>query len=258
MSDDTYFEAVAEVARVVGEAAMVHYHLGFEVEFKKDGSPVTIADRSAEQAARRMVERLFPEDGFIGEEFPPTHPHAKRQWIVDPIDGTKSFVRRVPLWGSLVAVAEGETILAGSVFLPAVGELVVAAPGRGCWWNGSRCSVSDVSRLDAAIALTSQLPFGGSAPQIAGWHALEQKIHTGRTWGDCFGYLMVATGRAEIMVDSAVSPWDIAALLPIVAEAGGVFTDWTGTSTAFGGNAIATNAALAEETRLVLTSQVRS
>lgn len=256
MSADSYFQATAEIARAAGEVALTHYRHDLQIDIKGDGSPVTIADRSAEQTARDMVARLFPEDGFVGEEFAAVRPEARRRWIVDPIDGTKSFVLGVPLWGTLVAVAEGDTVIAGSVFLPAIGDMVSAALGEGCWLNGARCSVSSVARLESATALTSQLPFGGTPDRVAGWKSLEDAVQIGRTWGDCFGYLMVATGRAEIMADPVVSAWDIAALFPIVTEAGGIFTDWEGNATAFGGSAIATNALLAVDCRRILNSTV--
>lgn len=254
MNVDSCFQATAEIARAAGDIALAHYRRDLQIDHKRDGSPVTVADRSAEQTARDMVARLFPDDGFLGEEFAPVRPEARRRWIVDPIDGTRSFVLGVPLWGTLVAVAEGDTVIAGSVFLPAVGDMVSAALGEGCWLNGARCSVSDVAVIESATALTSQLPFGGTPHQEAGWKSLETAVQMGRTWGDCFGYLMVATGRAEIMADPVVSPWDIAALFPIVTEAGGVFTDWGGNPTAFGGSAIATNALLAVDCRRILGS----
>src|SRR5687767_13994071 len=120
--------AAAEVAQLAGDAAMRYYRTGIGVETKSDGSPVTAADRAAEQLARDWIEARFPGDGILGEELGATRPDARRRWILDPIDGTKSFVAGVPLWGTLVAVAEGEKILAGAAYFPAVGELVAAAP----------------------------------------------------------------------------------------------------------------------------------
>jgi fructose-1,6-bisphosphatase/inositol monophosphatase family enzyme len=181
-------EAAAEVARLAGEVAIRHFRTRLAVETKRDGSPVTAADRAAERAAREWIERRFPRDGILGEEFGLVRGDAPRRWMVDPIDGTKTFVRGVPLWGTLVAVAEGETVLAGAAYYPAVGEMLAAAPGSGCWWNGE------------------------------------------------------------------MSPWDAAALMPIVEEAGGVFTDWGGARTAFGGSAVATNRELAAAARALLAT----
>jgi histidinol-phosphatase len=245
-------QAAAEVARVAGDVAHGHFRTGVAVETKGDGSPVTIADRAAEQAARDWVAARFPADGMLGEEYGASRPDARRRWIVDPIDGTKSFVRGVPLWGTLVAVAEGDTVLAGAAYFPAVGELVAAAPGEGCWWNGARCHVSDVGRLEAATVLTTDERFRHTPEHRAGWLRVAERAAVSRTWGDCYGYLLVATGRAEAMLDPVLSAWDSAALQPIVAEAGGTFTDWHGTPTAFGGSAVACSAGIAAEVRALL------
>ncbi len=252
-------EAAAEVAQIAGRHAMRWYRapVGVDVDIKADGSPVTVADRESELLARKWISERFPKDGIIGEEFDPVHPDARRKWIIDPIDGTKAFVRGVPLWGTLVACCDGETVLAGAAFFPAVDELACAAPGEGCWWNGVLAHVSTVSDLARATALTTDdrfpertLPTGqSSSGRARKWSSLAASVGVARTWGDCYGYLLVATGRADIMVDDIVNPWDAAALQPIVEEAGGVFTGWNGVRTAFSDSAIATNAALARPVR---------
>jgi histidinol phosphatase-like enzyme (inositol monophosphatase family) len=255
-------EAVAEVARLAGGVAARHFRSRLlAVERKGDGSEVTAADREAERAAREWIEARFPGDGILGEELGAARPEAARRWLLDPIDGTATFVRGAPLWGTLVAVAAGDEVLAGCAYYPAVEELVVAAPGEGCWWNGSRCAVSAVGDLSAATVLTTDERFRtreGTAlrDRLAGWRALAERAAVSRSWGDCYGYLLVATGRAEVMVDPVLSPWDSAVLLPIVEEAGGVLTDWEGTRTAFGGSAVATNRALAAEARALLRGGV--
>lgn len=249
MSLSSLLEAVADVAQVAGDTAMQWFGRGVAVETKGDGSPVTIADRSAEEAARDWITSRFPQDGVQGEEFPPLRPDAKRQWIIDPIDGTKAFVRGVPLWGALVAVCEGEQVLAGAACFPAVRELVHAAPGEGCWWNGSRAQVSGVASLAEATVLITDERFPQHPTRGARWRRLAHEAGVARTWGDCYGYLLLATGRAEVMVDDIVNPWDAAALYPVITEAGGVFTSWKGVPTAFGGDIIATNAALADIVR---------
>jgi len=244
-------DAAEAVARVAGEVALRHYHRGVTVETKKDGTPVSVADRQAEEAARAWLEKHCPEDGILGEELGATRPEARRRWILDPIDGTKTFVRRVPLWGTLVALAEGENVLAGAAYFPAVDELVVAAQGAGCLWHGSPARVSGVSKLSEALVLTTDARMGTGA-QIRELEGLCARAGLVRTWGDCYGYLLLATGRAEVMVDSIMAPWDAAALQPIIEEAGGVFTDWSGRRTAFGGSVVASNAALAAEVRAAL------
>jgi histidinol-phosphatase len=251
-------EAAIEVARLAGDVAHAYAaevaRAALGVETKADGSPVTAADRAAERRAREWIEARFPDDGILGEEFGATREGARRRWILDPIDGTASFVRGVPLWGTLVAVAEGETVLAGVACFPALGEIVAAAPGEGCWWNDGRCAVSRVDAIEGATVLTSDDRFATHAAWREPWRALAARAAVARTWGDCYGYLLVATGRAEVMVDDVMSPWDAAAVMPIVEEAGGVFTDLAGRRTAFGGSVIATNAALAAAAREIMTA----
>jgi histidinol phosphatase-like enzyme (inositol monophosphatase family) len=244
--------AAADVARVAGDFALRHFRAGVDVETKGDGSPVTVADRGAEQAARAWLEARFPADGILGEEFGVTRAGAPRRWVLDPIDGTKTFVRGVPLWGTLVACLAGDEVLAGAAYFPAVQEVVVAAPGEGCWWNGARAHVSAVATLGEATVLTTDPKFVHRPDRRDGWRALEDAALLSRTWADAYGYLLVATGRAEAMVDPIMGDWDSAPLLPIVEEAGGVFTAWDGRRTALGGDAVATNGALADEVRRAL------
>ncbi len=245
-------QAVTELAGLTSATAMRWYRGAIDVETKGDGSPVTIADREAERIAREWIAQRFPDDGIIGEEFGDVRPYARRRWILDPIDGTKAFVRGVPLWGTLVACCEGDTVLAGAASYAAVGELVAAAPGEGCWWNGARASVSTVETLASATTLVTDSRFPERPWRGERWRALAAASGVARTWGDCYGYLLVATGRAEVMVDDIVNPWDAAALQPIIEEAGGLLTDWNGARTAFGGSAIATNRALGPVVREML------
>ncbi len=251
-TNDELMQAAAEVARLAGEVALRHFQKQVAIEQKADGTPVTLADREAENKARQWIEARFPNDGILGEEFGTVREKASRRWILDPIDGTKTFVRGVPLWGTLVAVAEGERILAGAARFPAVAEEVVAAPGKGCWWNGVRCRVSEQSSLERATILVTDERFESDPEKLDRWRKLASRAALSRSWGDCYGYLLVATGRAEVMVDDILSAWDAAAFLPIIQEAGGAFTDWRDRATAFGGNAIATNAALSAEVRRIL------
>lgn len=248
----TLMDAAGELARLAGGVALEYFGRDLIVETKEDGSPVTIADRRAEEVARAWIGQRFPRDGVLGEEQGDGPPGAARRWIVDPIDGTKAFVRGVPLWGTLVAVAEGERVLAGAAFFPAVNEMLVAAMGEGCWWNGQRCSVSRIADVATATVLTTDERFPADTRRRAAWRELTSRSAVCRTWGDCYGYLLVATGRAEVMVDDIVAPWDAAAFAPIIAEAGGVLTDWRGVSTPFGNGAIATNAAMARSVRVAL------
>ena len=243
--NDTLLQAVAEVAQVTGQVALSHYRTRLDIETKRDGSPVTIADRAAEEKARAWIATRFPNDAILGEEFGAVGDQNARRWLVDPIDGTKTFVRGVPLWGTLIAVMHSEDVLAGAIYCPAVGEIVVAAVGEGCWSNGSRTTVSQETDLARSTLLTTDVRFVNQPERATRWYSLASEAAVARTWGDCYGYLMVATGRAELMADNLMSPWDAAALIPIVREAGGEFSDWDGRVTPFGNGAMATNGALA-------------
>jgi histidinol phosphatase-like enzyme (inositol monophosphatase family) len=247
-------EAALEAARRAGDLALRFFGRRLPLEQKADGSPVTEADREAERVACEWIASRFPADGILGEEHGLIRQEAPRRWLVDPIDGTKSFVRGVPLWGSLVALVEADRVLAGAAYFPALGERLAAAPGRGCWWNGVRCGVSDVAELGRATVLATDERFADHPARREGWLRLAGAAAVSRTWGDCYGYLLVATGRAEVMVGggSALSPWDAAPLKPIIEEAGGVFTDWDGHRDFAGGSGIATNAALAADARRAL------
>jgi histidinol-phosphatase len=239
--------ATAELAALIGAAALRHFRRNVVVERKADGSPVTVADREGEQLARTWLARYFPEDAVLGEEFGATPGASGRTWVLDPIDGTKTFVRGVPLWGSLVAVAEGDTVLAGAAAFPAVEETIAAAPGQGCWHNQSRCRVSAVTRLSEATVLTSDVGRFAEPALRRAWEALAAGATVTRTWGDCYGYLLVATGRAEVMVDVGLNAWDIACFVPIVEEAGGRLVDFIGKRYPPLDNAMATNSALAAD-----------
>ncbi|HTE45571.1 MAG TPA: histidinol-phosphatase [Gemmatimonadaceae bacterium] len=250
-------EAVRDVAVHAGQVAHSFFGRRLDVEQKIDGSPVTVADRSAEEAARTWIEKRFPSDGFAGEEFGAVRPDARRRWIVDPIDGTKAFVRGVPLWGTLVALCDGDEVIAGAARFPALDETLVAALGQGCWWNGRRAHVSGVSSISESLVLTTDPEFRATPDRRLGWERLSAAAAHSRSWGDCYGYLLVATGRAEVMVDPIMADWDSAALYPAIVEAGGVFTDWSGNVTALGGSAVATNRAVSAAARALLEESNR-
>jgi histidinol phosphatase-like enzyme (inositol monophosphatase family) len=247
--NDTLLQAVAEVSQLTGQTALKHFRTRLDVETKQDGTPVTIADRAAEDVARRWITDRFPGDSILGEEFGADGDQSARRWIIDPIDGTKTFVRGVPLWGTLVGVVQGDEVLAGAIYCPAVDELTVAALGEGCWWNGTRTFVSEQSELERSTILFTDTRFVGQSQRAQRWSSLADDASIVRTWGDCYGYLLVATGRAELMVDTLMSPWDTAALIPVIREAGGEFSDWRGHVTPFGDGAIATNAVMAASLR---------
>lgn len=254
MSDPTelteLLDHATRVAHHAGRVTLAHYQTGVGVERKADHSPVTIADRDAELRARELIERRYPDDGIVGEEHGELRPGARRRWVVDPIDGTRSFIHGVPLYGVLVGVEIEHEPLVGVIHFPALAETVSAARGLGCRWNGRLARVSDVDRIEDALVLTS----GTRVPAELSRRSrslgrLMGDAGTVRTWGDCYGYALVATGRAEVMVDPIMHVWDAAAVRPVIEEAGGVFSDWAGTTSHTAGDAVATNRALADEVR---------
>ncbi len=223
-----------------------------EVEIKADGTPVTRADRESEQHLRARIEEVFPDDGILGEEFPEKPGTSGYRWILDPIDGTKSFVHRVPLYGTMVAVEHEQASILGVIALPVLEECLYAARGGGAWhtWGSDkpvRARVSKVDTLSKALFCCSSVSTFVSEGRAEAYESLRSRCGLSRGWGDCYGYVLVATGRAEIMVDPVLSLWDMAALPPILSEAGGTFTDWQGTPSAHGRDGVATNGLLFEQ-----------
>jgi len=245
-------EFAKEIAVHAGGIALGHYRTGVAIEWKPDRSPVTAADREAERALRAAIERRFPAEGIVGEELGIVRPGTRRTWYLDPIDGTRSFVRGVPLWGVMVGLVEaGEPVL-GVVHLPALGETVCAARGEGCWLNDGRARVSDVASTAEALVVTTDVQAIASGGRADGWSRIAGRAGLIRTWADCYGYVLVASGRAEAMIDPVLNVWDAVPVLPIVEEAGGVVTDLDGLRRYDGGHLIGTNAALAAGLRALL------
>ena len=214
----------------------------YQVELKADASPVTVADREAEQHLRRRIAASFPDDAILGEEFDSVDGTSGYRWILDPIDGTKSFVHGVPFYGTMIGV----------VLLPGLDEYVYAARGQGAWSvrgqeAPKRAHVSDCRQMSQALFLTTAVKDFGKFGRGEAYDALDAATRLSRTWGDCYGYLLVATGRAEVMVDPAMNVWDAAALQPILEEAGGTFTNWLGEPTIHGREGVATNGHLLDE-----------
>ena len=246
------------VASKANELILRYYqHPELAVERKSDESPVTAADRGAEELIRARLAVEFPDDGILGEEFPEKPGTSGFRWILDPVDGTKSFVHGVPLFGTLIGVEFERQCVIGVCRFPALDEVVYASTGQGAWWQQGtdpprRAQVSAVTKLDEALfCQTNFLRW----ETVGRWNAmLELLRHVGlaRGWGDCYGHVLVATGRAEIMVDPSLNPWDAAALVPIVTEAGGCFIDWTGETTIYGGNGISVVPALRDQVLQIL------
>lgn len=240
-------EFAVSMAQQAGRETLRYFGTDVGTELKADSTPVTQADRDAEKLCRSLIEARFPEDGIVGEEFGICRPDAPRRWILDPIDGTKSFIRGVPLYGVLIGLEEAGRPVLGVVHFPVLSETVAAARGSGCYCNGRRSRVSEISVLEDALVLSTDAESLGEQGRAAEWQQLTSRAAMARTWGDCYGHALVATGRAEAMLDPVLAIWDSAALLPIVEEAGGVFADWQGRRRHDGGSGISTNAALAKE-----------
>jgi histidinol phosphatase-like enzyme (inositol monophosphatase family) len=236
-------EAVA-IARGAGDVTLRWFRaVDQEVEQKVDGTPVTAADRAAEAYVRAAVAEAFPDDGVLGEEEAEKVGTSGRRWIVDPIDGTKAFARGVPLYTTLLAVEDEHGVAAGVIVVPALGEAVWAGRGLGCVHDGRPCTVSAVSTLADAYLTTSSYSHWPEDALVA----VRRSGMALRTWGDGYGYLLVASGRMEAMVDHAVAPYDIAAMPVILAEAGGRFTDLAGNDGYGGGSGVATNGVLHDQ-----------
>ena len=218
-----------QAATIAGEVIMPLFRAGFGVEFKSDGTPVTEADRRAEEAMREFLSRECPGHAILGEEFGETAASGPYRWLLDPIDGTKSFVHRVPLFGTLVSLEYNEEPQVGVIACHAAGETVYAAIGQGAFLNELPIHVSEVPAFeDATVLMTS--PQGLYRHHPDAFAAINAQAKLIRTWGDCYGYLMVATGRAEVMLDPIMNRWDASALYPVVREAGGAITTWDGAS----------------------------
>ncbi len=238
----TQLDFALNAAWQAGRISLGYFQTQFEVEKKADQSPVTIADKSAEQKLRELIEKYYPDDGIIGEEFGTKQGKTAFNWIIDPIDGTRSFVAGVPLYATLVALVENNSPVVGVAHFPALNETVYAARGGGCFWDGRRTRVSRIAALKDATLLGSDIRV--PEKKAGAWQRLVAGTGLQRTWGDAYGYSLVATGRADIMVDSIMKVWDCAPFGVILEEAGGTFTDWRGRSTIHGGESIATNGLL--------------
>jgi len=251
-------ELAVAAAREAGRITLEHFRRDdLTVERKSDDSPVTVADHRAEEYLRREIAEHFADDGVLGEELPERPGTSGFRWILDPIDGTKSFIHGVPLYSTLVGVERDGEPLLGVIRIPAMDEGVHAAIGQGAWYASGdeppiEARVSTTESLAEGLFLTSEVDSFDEVGRRDAYHALQDAARISRTWGDAYGYLMVATGRAEVMVDPVVNLWDLAALKPIIEEAGGRFTDWQGEATVHSGQAVATNGSVHEDVLAIL------
>jgi histidinol-phosphatase len=235
--------------------------LDLRVESKPDLTPVSDADTAVEKAIRGTLARARPRDGVLGEEYGMSAPtRGSRHWVIDPIDGTKNFVRGVPIWGTLIALMDGDTPVAGLVSAPALGRRWWGAIGHGAYAGkhqraATRIQVSKVNRLADASFCYSSLTGWAESGRLEPMLEIILQVWRSRAYGDFYGYMLLAEGALDAMVEPELSLWDVAALIPIVTEAGGTFTDLDGRTGPGGGSAIATNGLLHDDILIRLTDR---
>ena len=235
-------QLAVELAEQAGRLTLDYFsRKSLQIFTKRDSTPVTEADRKAEELIRKTITSKYPEDGLLGEEFDERPAANNRRWIIDPIDGTKAFIHRVPLYGVLIALEVDGDIQLGVVHFPALGELYYAERGNGAFYNGSPISVSSISNVRDATVLYTEKEYLLDPPSCHPIDELRRNAGLVRGWGDCYGHMLVASGRAEVSVDKVMSPWDCAALIPVVIEAGGCCFDYRGLTTISGEGLVSAN-----------------
>lgn len=234
---------ILEWAHESGQRILDYWNRGFQVDYKADATPVTEADREVEIYLRKCIQTVFPGHGIIGEEFGGERVGGDWVWVIDPIDGTKSFVSRIPLFGTLIGLLHcGEPVL-GLIHQPVLQQLCIG-DGHTTLRNGRPVTVRDCASSADAVLLTSGLETFCGHPSAPGWQRLISATRVSRTWGDCYGYMMVASGEADIMVDPVLNPWDILPLIPVIRGAGGIITAWDGGDPVTGSSAVAAGPSL--------------
>jgi myo-inositol-1(or 4)-monophosphatase len=231
-----------EMAEQAGKLTLGYFgRKSLQVFSKRDATPVTEADRKAEELIRQGISSRFPGDGLFGEEFDERPSGNGRRWIIDPIDGTRSFIHGVPLYGVMIGLEIDGELRLGVVNFPALGELYHAEEGCGAFMNGSAVSVSEISETAQATVVFTEREYLLDPPSLHPVDRLRTEAGLVRGWGDCYGHMLVASGRAEVAVDKIMSPWDCAAIIPIVTEAGGCCFDYQGRSIIDGQGLVSAN-----------------
>lgn len=243
-----YLDFAVETAHLAGRLTLSAFQTGVHADFKTDDTPVTVADRQSEQLIRARIEARYPDHAVVGEEYDSDAPAGvSHRWYVDPIDGTKSFVRGVPLYAVLIGLEIEGTVEVGVAYFPALDEMIAAATGEGCWWNGRRARVSQQTALDRAVVAFTDVNNFEIYGRAAAWQRIKDATYYRAGWGDAYGHCLVATGRAELMLDPIMNDWDCGPFPPILKEAGGYFGDWNGNSTIHAEEALSTTQALLPE-----------
>ncbi|WP_373085620.1 histidinol-phosphatase [Sneathiella sp.] len=225
------FSEIAEFACTLAtEAALCttsHFRKPLDVHVKADQSPVTIADQKTERLIRDMIAATYPAHGLLGEEHGIEGRDNDEIWVIDPIDGTKSFISGLPQYGTLIAYLKDREVRVGAISMPELKEFWIGIDGDGCFFNGVRCSVSKCDQLAEAILMTTSVEYLSEKHQSR-FAALTRQARVRRYGGDCYIYAMVASGWADVAVDTGLQYYDYMAVIPIIEEAGGVITDWSG------------------------------
>ena len=244
-ADEALVEMAVELATAAGALTRKWFDRGsVDFDTKADGSPVTEADKAAERYLREQIGQAFPTDAIIGEEEENRDGTSGRTWIIDPIDGTKSFTHGVPLYGTLLSVVDEHGPSVGVIVMPALEEVISAGRGLGCKHNGRETSVNEHADLATSYVMTSGLEYW---PDTEERDRLVNSEMTLRTWADAYAYLLLATGRCEAVVDPLVKIWDIAPMQVIIPEAGGVLTDQHGQPWTEGKHIVASNGHVHDE-----------
>ncbi len=239
-------EYALKVVKASERITLKYFRSKFKIDYKSDRSPVTIADKSCEKFLIRELSKKFPGHGFYGEEFGDNSAGKDFRWIIDPIDGTRNFTRGIPFWGTLCGLEHQGEMVAGIMALPALKKTYYASKKHGAFCNGKRIKVSKLAELEKSTVVFGGLSyFVGTKYERAFLDIIKSSYHD-RGFGDCFGYTFVADGQAEAMIDPIVSPWDVAAIKPIIEEAGGVFTDFEGNPTIYNRTGLAGNPCMHE------------
>jgi histidinol-phosphatase len=238
------YELAVEGAEIAGKLAMSHFDCGVTVEWKADESPVTVADRQAETLLRQLIRKHFPNDGLLGEEHGEETGSSGYRWIMDPIDGTRSFVRGIPLWGTLIGLEYRDELIAGVARVPALGLTYRALRGDGAFRDNRRIHVSSIDKLANSQLFYSGITWFHESGCMNSFIEFAGATQRQRGFGDFYGFMLVAQGSGEIMVDHGVHAWDIAALKPIIEEAGGQFSNWNGGFDLHAADVIASNGKL--------------
>ncbi len=234
-----------------GKIIRQYFRTGVNIESKTDQSPVTIADKNAEEKMREMIMKEFPSHGIVGEEFGSYNENAEYTWILDPIDGTKSFICGAVTFGTLIALMKnGEPVL-GVINQPVLNEFLIG-DNYVSELNGKQVKVRKCSNLSDAVLLSTDHLNIEEYQNKNGFDKLMRKVKYYRMWGDCYGYYLVATGFADIMIDPIMNAWDLMALIPVIRGAGGTITDYQGNDAVKGKSSIATAGAIHEEVIKIL------